>query len=144
LNANGELVTKQGFPVLMADQAGQPVQNRFIRLTNAETWSVSPSGDVMINDQIVGKLSLMTAENKDVFQKEGSSLYKLRETINSPLLPARNLKIHQGAIEKSNVNMVSEMTDLIKTTRVFETTQKAIQAYDAMNGKLVNDVTKLR
>lgn len=98
----------------------------------------------MVNNETIGKLSLVTAENKDIFQKEGSSLYKLRETISSPLIPARGAKLHQGAIEKSNVNMVSEMTDMIKTTRVFETTQKAIQAYDAMNGKLVNDVTKLR
>lgn len=144
LNAQGELVTKQGFPVLLEDQAGQPIQNRFVRMGNAQSWSVSPQGELMINNETVGKLSILTAENKDIFQKEGASLYKLRETIASPLLPSKNFKLHQGAIEKSNVNIVSEMTDMIKTTRVFESTQKAIQAYDAMNGKLVNEVTKLR
>ncbi len=101
-------------------------------------------GEIMIDDQIVGQLSLQTADNKDLFQKEGASLYKLRETIAGQVIPARNMKVHQGAFEKSNVNIVGEMTDMIKTTRVFESTQKAIQAYDSMNGKLVNDVTKLR
>jgi len=145
LNAQGELVTKQGFPVLTQEQPGQPVQNRFIRIgQNAESWSVSPDGDLMVDNNFVGKLSLLTAENKDVFQKEGASLYKLRETISSQLIPAKNMRLHQGALEKSNVNIVSEMTDMIKTTRVFESTQKAIQAYDQMNGKLVNDVTRLR
>jgi flagellar basal-body rod protein FlgG len=144
LNAQGELVTKQGFPVMLEEQPGQPVQNRFIRLGNSDSWSVSPYGDLMVNNEAIGKLSLLTAENKDVFQKEGSSLYKLRETIASPLMPAKNMKLHQGAIEKSNVNIVIEMTDMIKTTRVVETKQKAIQAYDAMNGKMVNEVSKLR
>lgn len=42
------------------------------------------------------------------------------------------------------MNVVSEMSDMIKTTRIFESTQKAIQAYDQMNSKLVNDVAKLK
>lgn len=144
VNSQGDLVTKQGFPVLMREQPGQPVQSRFVRVGNAENLSVSPLGDIMMDNQMTGQLSLVTAADKDVFQKEGNSLYLLRETINSPVVPATKLKLHQGAIEKSNVNLVGEMTDLIKTTRVFETTQKAIQAYDQMNGKLVNDVSKLR
>jgi flagellar basal-body rod protein FlgG len=55
-----------------------------------------------------------------------------------------NAKIHQGHIEGSNVNVIQEMTDMIQTTRVFETTQKAIKAFDDMNGRLVNDVPSLK
>jgi flagellar basal-body rod protein FlgG len=40
------------------------------------------------------------------------------------------------------VNIVQEMTDMIATQRVFESTQKAISAYDSMNDKLVNVVGK--
>jgi flagellar basal-body rod protein FlgG len=40
------------------------------------------------------------------------------------------------------VNIVREMTDMISATRNFESTQKAIKAYDQMNAKLVNDVPK--
>lgn len=145
MNAQGQLVTKQGFPVLQEDSTGaQPMQNRFVNIGSATSWSVSPQGEMLIDNEAAGKLSIVTAENKDIFQKEGNSLYKLRETIAGTLVPAKNSKLHQGSIEKSNVNLVSEMSDLIKTTRVFETTQKAIQAYDQMNGKLVNDVAKLR
>jgi flagellar basal-body rod protein FlgG len=35
------------------------------------------------------------------------------------------------------------MTDMISATRTFESTQKAIQAYDQMAGKVVNEVPKL-
>jgi flagellar basal body rod protein FlgG len=41
------------------------------------------------------------------------------------------------------VNIVKEMTDLISATRAFETNQKAIQAYDSLADKLVNQVPKL-
>lgn len=145
MNQTGELVTKQGYPVLMQEQQpNQPLQSRFVRIGNEPNFSVSNQGHLKIGEQFVGRLSMVTAQDKDVFQKEGNSFYRLRETINSPLQAATQFKLHQGSIEKSNVNLVSEMTDLIKTSRVFETTQKAIQAYDQMNGKLVNDVTKLR
>lgn len=145
INQNGELVTKQGFPVLMQEkQANQPLQNRFVKIGSEPDFSVSQAGHIKIGDQFPGQLAMVTAEDKDVFQKEGNSLFRLKQTINSPLHPATQFKLHQGSVEKSNVNLVSEMTDMIKTTRVFESTQKAIQAYDQMNGRLVNDVTKLR
>lgn len=145
MNQLGELVTKQGYPVLTEEQQpNQPLQTRFVKIGTEPSFSVSNQGHLKIGDQFAGRLSLVTAQDKDVFQKEGNSFFKLRETINSPVLKAAQFKLHQGSIEKSNVNLVSEMTDMIKTSRVFETTQKAIQAYDQMNGKLVNEVTKLR
>lgn len=146
LNNQGDLVTKQGFPVLQQGEAGVAMQDRFIKLGNAGSWSVSNSGDIMIDNRMVGKLAVMSAPDKNIFQKEGNSLYKLRETIAGPVAPANpsKFRLHQGSVERSNVNLVNEMTDMIKTTRVFETTQKAIQAYDQMNSKLVNDVTRLK
>lgn len=145
MNQLGELVTKQGFPVLTQEtRPEQPQQTRIVRIGNEPHFSVSNQGHLKVGEQFVGQLSLLTAEDKDVFQKEGNSLYRLRQTINSPVIPAQKFKLHQGSMEKSNVNLVSEMSEMIKTSRVFETTQKAIQAYDQMNGKLVNDVTRLR
>jgi flagellar basal-body rod protein FlgF len=144
LNSQGDLVTKQGYPVLQPGTAGGAVQDRFIKVGDANTWTVTPEGEMMIDNQPAGQISVITAKDKNAFHKEGNSLYKLRENIALTTIPATQFKVHQGAIEKSNVNLVSEMTDMIKTTRVFETTQKAIQAYDQMNAKLVNDVTRLK
>jgi flagellar basal-body rod protein FlgG len=144
LNSQGDLVTKQGYPVLQPGSGGSAMQDRFIKVGDAKNWSVSPEGDMMIDNQLSGKVSVITAKDKNAFHKEGNSLYKLRENIAATTMPATAFKLHQGAIEKSNVNLVNEMTEMIKTTRVFESTQKAIQAYDQMNAKLVNDVTRLK
>lgn len=144
LNNNGTLVTKQGHPVLLEEKPNVQFQERLIKIGNAETWNITPQGELFINDEPRGKLAITTATNKDIFQKQGSTLFRLRETTTGQILPSKNFKLHQGSIEKSNVNVISEMTDMIKTSRIFETTQKAIQAYDQMNGKLVNDVAKFR
>lgn len=142
LNNQGDLVTKQGFPVLR--QGAGAGQDRFIRLGEAQSWSVSADGDIVIDNEVTGKLATSTSADKRVFMKEGNSLYTLRPTIASPVVASTNFKIHQGAIEKSNVNLVNEMTEMIKTSRVFESTQKVIQAYDQMNARTANDITRLK
>ena len=53
-------------------------------------------------------------------------------------------RVHQGFLEASNVNIVEQMTEMIKATRTFESTQQAIKAFDQMNSKLVNEVGKIR
>ena len=51
--------------------------------------------------------------------------------------------IEQGIIEASNVNIVSEMVDMITITRAYESNQKIIQTIDGMLDKAVNQVGKL-
>lgn len=143
-NSNGMLVTKQGHPVMLEAGPNGQMQNRLIRIGGADSWNVTPQGEVYINNELRGKLAISTAADKDVFMKQGANLYTTRESINSAIVPSKAFRLHQGSMEKSNVNVVSEMTDMIKTTRIFESTQKAIQAYDQMNAKLVNDVARLK
>ena len=69
-------------------------------------------------------------------------MYSLRPNFTVQWEPVSNPNLHQQYLEMSNVNIVKEMTDMIQTTRLFESAQKAIQAYDQMNAKLVNDVPK--
>mgnify|MGYP001597856159 CR=1 FL=1 len=142
LNNQGQLVTKQGFPVLRQGAGMGPA--RFIQLGQAQDWNVSQDGDIAIDGEVTGKIAMSTAKDKNVFMKEGNSLYTLRPTVASPVLPSNTFKVHQGAIEKSNVNLVNEMTEMIKTSRTFEATQKAIQAYDQMNARIANDITRLK
>lgn len=142
LDGEGRLVTKQGYPVLREGTPGEDPAAREIRLTNARV-SIAPTGEINDGEQIIGKLSLVTVENKDALQKIGNSLYTLKDNFEPQLMVAAGYSLHQGFIEASNVNPVREMTDMIMTTRVFESTQKGIQAYDQMMGKAANEVSKL-
>lgn len=144
IDGQGVLVTKQGFPILLQGQDGQPVEERIVNLEDAAQLSITPQGDLFVNGENRGRLSLKTATEKDALHKQGNSMYAIRENFDNQVIDASNFKIHQGAFEQSNVNIVQEMTEMINATRVFESTQKAIQAYDQMNQKLANDVPRLR
>jgi flagellar basal-body rod protein FlgF len=144
LNGEGVVVSKQGFPLLLDGDDGQPTQDRLIQVSDQKNFTVTVQGDVFVDGANQGRLSLKTVTEKDALHKQGNSLYTIRENFENQVVDATNYKIHQGAFEQSNVNIVKEMTDMINATRIFESTQKAIQAYDQMNQKLTNDVPRLR
>lgn len=144
IDGQGIVVTKQGYPILLQGQEGQPLEERTISAEDKAQITVTPQGDMFINGENRGRLSLKTVTEKDALHKQGNSLYTIRENFDNQVIDATNFKIHQGAFEQSNVNVVQEMTEMINATRVFESTQKAIQAYDQMNQKLANDVPRLR
>ncbi len=140
INSQGQLVSKEGFPVLK-EGVGQPAGGRTINLQSSNL-TVSQSGDLYEGGQAVGRLSVVTVGDKDGLQKIGNSLYALKPNFNQQLAPATDAEVHQGFLEGSNVNIVEEMTEMISATRAFESTQKAIQAFDQMNSKLVNEVPR--
>lgn len=144
VNSLGVVVNKMGYPLLLQGAEGQDVAERFIRIQDKNKLTVTAGADVFVNGANFGKLSLKTATEKDALHKQGNSLFTVRENFDNQIIDATNFKIHQGAFEQSNVNIVKEMTDMINATRVFESAQKAIQTYDLMNQKLANDVPRLR
>jgi len=131
-NAEGIVVTKDGHPLLLEDPGGASFEDRYIRLDEKKRFTVTRQGDVFMGSQNIGRLSMK------------NSFYTVRENFENQIVKASKFRLHQGSFEQSNVNIVNEMTEMIKTTRVFESTQKAIQAYDSMNGKLINDVGRIR
>lgn len=140
ISPQGQLVTKQGYPVLKAGQGQDPAQ-RFIQI-NSRNLTVSYNGDVYEGGDFLGQLSIVDVEEKDALKKEGQGLYSLKPNYDQALAPATEVQTHQGYVETSNVNIIQEMTDMIQASRAFESTQKAIQAFDEMNGKLVNEIPK--
>ncbi|WP_413576902.1 flagellar basal-body rod protein FlgF [Bdellovibrio sp. HCB290] len=145
LDGNGQLVTKDGHPVLRADAAGgaDPASRVFRFEPNGGAVNIADNGDVFQGANNLGKLSLVNVTNPDSLQKMGSSLYGFKPNMNAEVTNIANPSVRQGFVEASNVNVVQEMTDMIQTNRVFESTQKAISVYDQMAEKMVNVVGKV-
>lgn len=143
IDGEGTLVTKQGYPVLKDGGAGQDPAARVLKLTGNTPVAISDVGEFFENGQAVGRLSVLAVGNPDALQKTGNGLFAFRENLNPELAVSPDAKVQQGFLEGSNVNLIQEMTDMIAATRTFESTQKAIQAYDQMAQKTVNDVPKL-
>lgn len=140
VNSEGLLTTKQGYPVLSSAEGD--VEQRLIRIPSTGPLSVTPNATLFINDTPIGRLKLTRFEEPNGLRKIGNSLYVEKESVDPGRREEVTAQVLQGSLEMSNVNVVEEMTEMIKTTRTFENLQKAIQAYDQMNGKLVNDVPK--
>ncbi|RYZ86029.1 MAG: flagellar basal-body rod protein FlgF [Proteobacteria bacterium] len=142
LDGNGQLVTKDGFPVLKNGEPGSDPASRTIKFDGTGPISIGDNGDVTQGTEVVGRLSLVDVKNPDCLNKMGNLLYGFKANMAPEMTALANPSLKQGFVEGSNVNIVQEMTDMIQTNRVFESTQKAISAYDSMADKLVNTVGK--
>lgn len=140
IDGNGQLVTKDGWPVMSAG-SGDPA-GRVIRTQGQAPITITENGNVYEGETVIGKLSLVEVADRDSLQKVGNSMYEFRANARPEVQNIQFPSLKQGYVEASNVNIVQEMTDMIATTRVFESTQKAINAYDTMADKLVNNVPK--
>ena len=147
IDGNGQLVTKEGYPVLLEAAEGTDglvngdnVEARTVRISGTSAINISDGGEVFEGETKIGKLSVVTAGNTDALQKIGNNYYGFKENMNAEVSSIKLPSLKQGFLETSNVNIINEMTDMIMAQRVFEGTQKAIAAYDSMSDKLINQV----
>lgn len=139
VNTQGFLVTKDGDYVL--NQAGaentDPGENNFIQLDPNLPFQIDELGNIRQNDQIVAQLGVIDFEDYNYLEKYGENLY---QTVDGATLAPSDARVRQGYIEASNVNVVTEMVNMITITRAYESNQKVIQTVDSMLDKAVNTV----
>lgn len=147
VDGNGQLVTKDGNPVLLEGGEGEDglisgdnFDTRTVRVSGAQAITISDAGEVFEGETKLGKLSVVNVANTDALQKVGNNYYTKKENMSAEITAIKNPSLKQGFLETSNVNIINEMTDMIMAQRVFEGTQKAISAYDNMSDKLINQV----
>lgn len=140
IDNDGRLATSDGNLVL-SEGTGDPAA-RAIRLTGKNV-TIGYSGEIYDGDQMTGRLSLVNVANPDALQKQGNSLYGMKDGYTAPVTKATDIKLHQGFVEMSNVNIVHEMTEMIAASRTFEANQSAMKAFDSMDDKLVNQVPRI-
>jgi flagellar basal-body rod protein FlgG len=152
LNKDGILVTHNGLPVLGQNGIIKLQKNNFMInergeiLVNA-ALSLEPTDMVGMTQNnweqpvVIDKLKIVDFENIRELKKEGESLYRDTE-YSGPALPAEEFKVVQGFLEKSNVNAVREMVDMIEVQRSYEANQKAMLTHDQELGRLINEVAR--
>lgn len=156
LDQSGFLVNNQGFRVLRrldpatlnnnqgqnagADGAPQPNQ-RFIQINPNQPFSVDLAGRVVSNGENIAQVSIVEFGDLATLKKEGKGNY-INSDNNNILASQPKTSVRQGFVEDSNINVVEEMSELIKANRHFESIQRAIKAYDNITGRAVNDISK--
>jgi len=152
INQDGILMTHNGNPVMGENGIIRVQHNNFIVNEHGEIvvngdLSADPRDVVSMasnnwsNPVVIDRLKIVDFENIREIKKEGDSMYRETE-YSGPPLPPGNFKVVQGFLEKSNVNIVREMVDMIEVQRSYEANQKTVTSHDQTLGKLINEVAR--
>lgn len=138
LNSQGQLVNLSGLPVL--SDSGGPIE------LPDTTTEINISNDGFVTARVdngsslaqIGKIGVVKVDNEQNMVPEGNGLYSSTQT---PTPVDYNTSgIVQGALEQSNVQSVTEMTDMIKIYRSYE---QATNLLGQENSRLNDAISKL-
>jgi len=131
MNANGQLVTTGGYFIEPAISIS----------TDAVAVSIEKDGGVNVTDasgtqSVVGTIQLARFPNPSGLQSEGDNLLSETEASGTPTTGTAGENgfgsIQAGFLEKANVQMVTELVNLITAQRAYEINSRAIKAGDDM------------
>jgi flagellar basal-body rod protein FlgG len=140
LNDQGELVTASGYRI----QPGITIPDAAQSITIGKDGTVSVRLAGQASTTQVGSLQTVDFINPVGLQPVGENLYI--ETASSGTAqtgtPGQNGlgSLNQGALEGSNVNVVSELVNMIETQRAYEMNSKAISTNDQMMQYINNNL----
>jgi flagellar basal-body rod protein FlgG len=92
--------------------------------------SIAPDGTVTAGKLELGQIKLVTVTSPEHLLSDGGG--ELTPTAASGAPHAATGKIHQGALEASNVNIASEMALMVSTQRNYQLNSTAIQTESQM------------
>jgi flagellar basal-body rod protein FlgG len=131
INANGQLVTTSGYSI--EPSISVP--------TDATSVTIEKDGGVNVTDasgsqSVVGNIQLARFPNPSGLSSEGDNLLSETEASGTPTTGTPGESgfgtIQSGFLEKSNVQMVTELVNLITAQRAYEINSRAIRAGDDM------------
>jgi flagellar basal-body rod protein FlgG len=142
----GSLVTKDGFKVLPDDYfaAKSPItinqEDSTIKVDKDGQMYTNAPGT--LNMVATSKLFIAQPDNIALLKKDGNNLYRYEGE--GEFQPVDNSSsVNQGYIEKSNVNAVKMMTQMIETNRLVGMYQKAMSVQmDDMNNEAINKIAR--
>ena len=135
LNESGDLVTKQGMKVLSS--SGSPIN------VTGNVIGIQDGGMVTADGNEVATLKIVTFPNMRLLEKEGSNQFVWNGNVGD-VHDVDQPRVKSGALERSNVNSMSEMIQLMGAYREFESVQKTLKTLDTdMNARLIQELGRI-
>ncbi|EHL78797.1 MULTISPECIES: flagellar hook-basal body protein [Bacillus] len=137
------LVTAEGYPVL--DEQNRPVQ---LNRQAGQNITVDKTGRLSVGGGQAVNLGIVSVERPQYLEQKGNNLLGLPADSTVAIGEvARDLtgalrseiSVQQGALEKSNVDISKEMTDMINVQRSYQFQSRSVTLGDQMMG-LVNSL----
>lgn len=136
LAEDGRLVTEQGYEVL--GDGGS-----IVTLPRDNKIEVDGTGRITADGVQVGALDLTDISDPKALEKVGQNMFRIKKGSNATEVPAEGLSVQQGYLEKSNVEIVTEMVNMMEAQRAFEISQKIMTTTDGMESLVINKVGQI-
>lgn len=149
LNAEGTLVTSEGYPVLNEDLEPIQVGQGALQVLEDGTLILHPADEA--GGEELGRLWIGYTEQPERLVKEGNGVYRFVPEngadpeapegepqyiggiafLNDPAVEgAPGYEIRQGFLERSNVDPTRTMSAMLTMYRLYEANQRVLQSYD--------------
>lgn len=135
-NDEGTVVDQNGNELLVD---GAP-----LRLPTEGRVQIGPDGSVLVNEEPVGTIDVVNIKEPGALEKIGGNLYRVNEKWRNQAgleeFRPQGTNVSQGFLEMANVEIVSEMVNMIDTLRIFEACQKVVSSTQETDQRLMNKV----
>lgn len=96
-------------------------------------------GSILVDGEAVDKIGIYDFEDYNTLTKAGEGMYTAQ---GEPVL-MENPQVKGKTIERSNVDVMDEMTNIIESQRALQTASQAIKMYDLIQEKAVTEIAKI-
>ncbi len=138
-SADGTIVTPQGFAV-------QGTGGNIVVPEGTRNVHIAVDGQVFADGELINILNVVGLSDPQALEKEGQNLYKPRPDV--PVeeidVQADGTRVSQGFLESANVEVVTEMVNMIEVQRQFEAYQKVMQTSDTLDKAAIDKIGKIR
>jgi len=144
-DGNEVLATKEGQFVYNTD--GEPIiipPDTRLAIDSEGRIMAYDKNDNTVEPQDLGQLKLVRVVRPQLLEEVGDNIYTLPVGVDAasvlqdvtaiPENDADKVKVMQGFVEQSNVNLSEEMTDLVMVQRAFQLSSRALTSSDTMMG----------
>ena len=133
ISSTGQLVTKEGHPVL---GTGGPIQ---LDLNNVGELSISASGEVSQGTDSKGVLRAAEFNDPHLLTPVGQGFFVANHL---GLQSEDNTKttFRQGYVEAANTSPAAEMAQLIAAMRIYEANQRVLTSHDERLGRVIGEL----
>jgi flagellar basal-body rod protein FlgF len=141
INNAGQLVTTDGGVVL---GTGGPITlqpgDSDVTVSGDGTVTVREAGNPQA-DSIRGNLRLVSFDRPEQLVKSGSNLFAAPAGVNAA--QSTTSRVIQGAIEKSNVSSVGEMTKMLEVTRTYTNIAQILQQQNDLQKTAIDRLAEI-
>lgn len=100
---------------------------------------VAEDGTIRLNNEVFDRLRIVQVEDTSKLEHKGKNYMDAPGNV---LAEDQSSSVMQGFYESSNVDPLNEMVDMMKTTKMFESQQRAITTTDQMLGQATSKLGK--